>query len=108
MDDLVTLIAEKIAYNAFGALTPTETRSEVWATIRSVTRAEWAQAGQQGLNPELVVITPYVNYNGEKIIEVQGRRLGIYRSYIPPDSDQIELYCQGKAGVSDGGPQGAG
>lgn len=102
MDDLVTLIAQMPDYNEFGALVAVETRTQVWATVRSITRAEWIQAGQQGLNPELVVITPYVNYSGEQIIEVQGRRLGIYRSYIPPNSDQIELYCQGKAGVFDG------
>ena len=48
MDDLVYLIG--VAYTEDKIqLGPMETERAVWASIQSVTRAEWAQAGQAGL-----------------------------------------------------------
>ena len=101
MDDVISLVQEVYAQNEFGGQEPTETKTDVWASIQTVTRAEWSSAGQAGLNPELTVTTAAVNYNGEKILEIQGKRYGIYRVYRSEDSDEIELYCEGKAGIKD-------
>lgn len=106
MDDLVYLIGEAYTKDKIAQLAPMETERAVWASIQSVTRAEWAQAGQAGLNPELVLTMPRVNYNGQKIVELrkdcgQPVRYGVYRTYFSNDSDDIELYLEQKAGVTN-------
>lgn len=102
MDDVIMLISQEYTPNSFGAQIPTEGSRTVWATIQSVSRQEVADAGQRGLSPEAVAITPAINYCGESIAEWGGKRYGIYRTYHPPDSDDIELYLERKAGVWDG------
>ncbi len=99
MDDLIVLIAETYTDNDIGVRVPTETRREVWAHLRSITRAEWRAAGLAGLQPAIVAETPRVNYGGEKLAEVKGVRYEVYRTYAADDSDMIELYLEERAGV---------
>lgn len=99
MDDLIVLIAETYTENSIGVRVPTETRREVWAHMRSVTRAEWSAAGLAGLQPAIVAETNRVNYAGEKLAEVNGTRYAVYRTYAADNSDVIELYLEERAGV---------
>ena len=103
MDDLIYLIAKTYAPDDLGQMVPTESSTPVWAHIQSVTRAEWTDAGQKGLNPQLVAITPIVNYNGEEIVQIgdgdSAKRYAVYRTFLGADTDQIELYLQKKVGV---------
>ncbi len=111
MDDLIYLIKESYTRDEIGQMVPKETARAVWASVSSVTRAEWRDGGQNGLQPQLVAITPVVNYEGEKIVQMgdgeKAERYGVYRTYFPPDSDMIELYMEKKVGVyvkkSEGG-----
>ena len=59
------------------------------------------QAGQQGLNPSLMVSTPIVNYSSEEQVEVSGKRYAVYRTYFNWGSDMVELYLTEKAGIAD-------
>lgn len=102
MDDVIMLLSQEYLPNGFGDQIPVETARQIWATIQSVSRQEVADAGQRGISPEVVAITPAINYNGEALAEWGGKRYGIYRTYHPPDSDDIELYLERKAGVIDG------
>lgn len=99
MDDLLVLIAATYAPNEIGAMIPTETRRSIWVRLESVSRAEWYRAGMAGLQPEIVAITPAVNYSGETAAELGGKRYAIYRTYRRADSDDIELYLEDKAGA---------
>lgn len=103
MDDLVYLISQTFVQDDIGQSIPQETVTPAWATIRSVTRAEFATGGQMGLQNQLLVITPVINYNGESIVQIgdgeNAKQYGIYRTYFPPNSDDIELYLEKKAGV---------
>lgn len=99
MDDLIILIGETYTQNEIGDMVPAQHETPVWATIQSVSRQEAADGGRLGLSPELVAVTPQVNYSGETIAVVQGTRYGIYRTYRIPNSDQVELYLERKAGV---------
>ena len=52
---------------------------------------------------ELIMATnaqfpPYEYYEGEEIVEFEGTRYGVYRTYRGRD-DTIELYLERKAGV---------
>ena len=102
MDDLILLIAESYKKDAIGNVTVTETTTSVWAHLQSVTR----DAGQNGLQPQLVAVTPIVNYSGEQIVQIgsgeNARRYAVYRTYLDPDNDSIELYLERKAGVARG------
>ncbi len=106
MDDLILLISESYRKDAIGNVTVKETATSVWAHLQSVTRAEWADAGQSGLQPQLVAVTPIVNYNGEQIVQIgsgeNSRRYAVYRTYLDPGNDSIELYLERKAGVARG------
>lgn len=103
MDDLIYLIKESYTRDEIDQMVPKETARAVWASVSSVTRAEWRDGGQQGLQPQLMIVTPIVNYEGEQIVQIgdgeNTKRYGVYRTYLPNDSDMIELYLEKKAGV---------
>lgn len=100
---VVYLVAETYQQDSLKQQVPVETSNPVWARLQSVTRSEWVSAGQQGLNPQIVAVTAFVNYNGEKIVQIgegeTAQRYGVYRTYRLVDSDEIELYLEQKAGV---------
>ena len=100
MDGLIYLVKQEYGMDEISQQVPAqETLVPVWATLRSVTRADWMDAGQIGLNPQMVA----VNYGGESAVQIgegeNAQRYSIYRTYMPPDSDEIELYLEKKAGV---------
>lgn len=104
MDGLIYLVKQEYGMDEISQQVPVqETLVPVWATLRSVTRADWMDAGQIGLNPQMVAVTPLVNYGGESAVQIgegeNAQRYSIYRTYMPPDSDEIELYLEKKAGV---------
>ena len=78
-------------------LIPTESKREIICDVRSIRSSEFHEAKRDGLSPEYEVVTAKVNYNGEKILEYNGKKYGIYRTYI--NGDNIELYCEMKAGL---------
>lgn len=101
MDDIITLINQTFAQDEIGVEITTETKTPVWAHLQSATRAEFFSAGQSGLQPSLVAITPIANYAGQKIAEWRGKRYFIYRTYFATGSDDIELYLEEKVGVDE-------
>lgn len=98
MDGTVYLISESYDVDALGQRIPVEHCREVFASVSSVSRSEWVSGGKLGLQPELTVTMPKVNYCGEKTVAVDCRRYSVYRSYYRGDSDEIELYLEEKAG----------
>lgn len=99
MDDLITLIGQTYTKDEIGQFLAEETSSQVWAHINSITRSEWASAGQIDLSPSYVASTNAANYAGEKIAQWQGKRYAIYRTYQADNSDYVELYLEEQAGT---------
>lgn len=99
MDDVLTLIDETYTQDDIGQFVAQETQTEVWAHITSVSRNEWAVAGQNGLSPAYVATTHVSNYSGESVAVWKGKRFSIYRSYLKDGTDDIELYLEEKAGT---------
>lgn len=95
--ELATLITETWTAGPLGIPAKTETRRDVFVAVDSVTSAEWFNGARQGLNPELRFTMFRFDYADEKIIEYQGNRYTIYRTYIGRN-DAIELYAQRKQG----------
>lgn len=79
-------------------VTPHEEKRQVFCDVRSITRAEWFEAGRNGMQPSLTFVMFAPDYQGEKIIEFEGRRYGIYRTYLGRN-EQIELYAEEKGGL---------
>lgn len=96
MDGIAYLISEHYESNEYGQRIAEETRREIFVTENSITRSEFFSAGRQGLNPEIVLVTPKVNYSGEKLVEYNGTVYSIYRAYA--SGDDIELYGERRAG----------
>ena len=73
---------------------PTETKRTVYCTLKSIGQQEAYLAMGQGLNPELKVILAHdFEYQGERLIEIDGVRYDILRTYIT-EKDGIELTLQ--------------
>lgn len=99
MDDLLTLIGQTYEQDGIGQFVARETRTDIWAHITSVSRSEWAVAGQSGLSPSYVATTNVANYSGESLAEWNDKRYSVYRTYIKAETDDIELYLEEKAGI---------
>lgn len=74
----------------------TETFTEPLADISGVTQSEFVAAGQRGLEPEGKFTIWSHEYNGEKMLEYNGMRFAIYRTY--PVNGRIELYAGWRIG----------
>lgn len=100
MDSFAYLIKQAYEKDNIGQLKKKkETKTEIFVTVLSITRNEFYKAGSGGITPDYVLKTASINYTGEQEIELDGVRYAVYRTYSPPDSDDIELYVHKKAGV---------
>lgn len=100
MDDVAYLIQQDYTEDGLGQHIPNkETSIEIFVSVQSISRTEYFEAGKNGLMPEIVIKTAAINYSGEKLIEYQGVRYGIYRTYRSNIPDEVELYLQRKAGA---------
>jgi len=97
-DVIAYLIGKTITLNGYKQEVEVDTRSEIMARKESVSAAEFYRGGEAGLRPEFRLTTAIIDYNGEREVELDGVKYGIYRTY-EVDKDYIELYCERKGGV---------
>ena len=97
-DHVAVLIRERFEKDALSQLVPVESRREVFCTIGSVQQSEFFAAGRKGMRAQFRVKVFSGDYEGESLIEVDGVRYGIYRTYLG-DNDQMELYLRKMGGV---------
>lgn len=104
-DTPVTLIAVTVTVrDSIGTPIRSEVSSEVWAELKSVTRAEFQAAGAMGLKPSMLMVVPDVDYHGETLVELGGARYSVYRTFLT--GEERELYVIRKGGEADGGTTG--
>lgn len=99
MDGAAYLIYETYRSDGIGQHISDEEKREILVTEGALTRTEYFKAGQSGMNPEVMLTTAAVNYSGETVIEYKNVRYEVYRTYLRPDTDEIELYLRKKAGI---------
>lgn len=102
-DTVIKLITETYAKDDSGVPRKTEAAAEVFAQKRSVTRSEFFDGGRNGLNPEYEFDVFKGDYDGQRTVEYEGKRYGVYRTFEPEDSDYIELYVERKGGTNGNG-----
>lgn len=100
----INLISEEYTEDAYGVLVPTETSRQVYANVQSVSAAEFFEGGRNGLNPELRVVMFGPDYEGEEVVEYNGARYAVYRTY-QARKDLIELYLERRKGKADTPPE---
>jgi hypothetical protein len=94
---IANLIAETWTTDALGVPTKKETARQVFVAVDSVSHEEWFNGARMGLNPEIRFRMFQHDYAGENVIEYEGNRYAIYRTFIGRN-DEIELYAQRKQG----------
>lgn len=95
--DVISLITVTRTQNAIGEWVPSEKSTQVYAGVDSITRNEWYEAGQLGLKPSYRFTIHMGDYGGQELLEYNGERYGVYRTYNT--YDRIELYAERKAGL---------
>ena len=96
--NIIYLITETQSQDAIGQFVSEETKRQVFCDVRSISQSEWFEAGRSGLQPSLCFVIFAPDYQGEKILEFDRRRYGIYRTYIAKN-ERLELYAEEKGGV---------
>ena len=99
MTDLAKLISQTISLDDYGNEVATETETTVYCEVDSITQSEFFAAANTELNPEYKFTVFFGDYGGEHLLDYNGVRYYIYRTYRT--GDYMELYAERKAGVTE-------
>jgi len=99
-DSIATLKGKPtVTYDTYGNEVITYTNSTVYVLPRGVYQAEFYNAAQAGLHPTITfVLTNRADYNGEKLIEWEGKLYNIIRTDWTAQRDAISLICEERIG----------
>lgn len=99
---VIYLIQEEITYDDLKQPVKVEIgKRKAYAQRRSISRAEWFDAGRVGMNPVIAFSLPFFDYKNESTVEYEGKRYGVYRTYESNRGNNIEIYCEEKGGVHE-------
>lgn len=96
---VITLLAETTTKNDYGVRVTAYTERDVYAQLNSITRAEFYDAGRNGLNPEFMFSMFAGDYQGERVVKYNGNTYAVYRTYFDR-TDRVELYVQREGGTN--------
>ncbi len=97
----VDLISITLDYDEIGQPVQVEKKTTIQADTIGVARTEFYQAANAGLKPELVLLVHSFEYSGEKLLEFEGVKYSVLRTY-PTERDGLkltELTCERKIGA---------
>ena len=91
--DVIDLITETAsAHGVHQAVT--ETARTVYCTVQSVSRSEFYNALNAGVQPEYVFVLALAeDYQGERVVRYKGQKFRVVRTYMTSD-DGIEITCE--------------
>ena len=91
--DVIDLITETAsAHGVHQAVT--ETARTVYCTVQSVSRSEFYNALNAGVQPEYVFKLELAeDYQGERVVRYRGQKFRVVRTY-ETDDDGIEITCE--------------
>lgn len=93
---LIKVMREKDAHGV--ERSAAETARAVFANVKSASAKEFFEGGRNGLNPQYVFTMFLYDYDNETIVEYDGVRYGVYRTY--EKGDMIELHAERKGGTN--------
>ena len=94
---VIKLIGKVHSRGEYGEDIVEEYETPVFAERHAISRYEWTNAGLQGYHPQCVVTIFDFEYNGEDVVELDGKRYFVYRTY-ERDDDKLELYLERRQG----------
>lgn len=100
MDNVIKLISFTLTKDKYGRDIKEYSAREVFCEVHSITRAEFFNAGRNGLNPSFEVTMFHGDYQGETIVELEGQTYAVYRVFKQDTSDYIELYLERQGGTN--------
>ena len=101
--DEITLIAYEENQDEIGNWIKTPVKTEAFCSISSITRAEFFDAGRNGMKPNCVATMRKCDYDGQTEVELNGKCLHVYRTYLQiaraqhqasSNPDMIELHLE--------------
>lgn len=98
--NVINLISRTYTQDEIGQFIETESKRQVYCDVGSITRTEWYDAGRNGMQPAYVFTMFAPDYQGEKIVEFEGKRYGVYRTWIARN-ETIEVYVEEKGGLNE-------
>lgn len=95
-DSIATLKGPtSVSFDSYGNETITYESTDVFVMPRGVYNAEFYNAAQAGLHPSITFeLTNRADYNGEKIVEFEGKEYNIIRTDWNAQRDRISLICE--------------
>ena len=93
MTEILKLITVTKTVDDYGDPVAQETAREVFAKLGSIGQKEFYQAQAVGLQPELkFVLADYWDYNGESLVEHNGQRYRVLRTYRASQEMELTVY----------------
>ena len=97
--DVITLINKHAVQTSDYTWQNQEEKTDVFCDVRSITQTEWFEAGRNGIqHPAFTFVINRNEYSGQQIVEYQGQRYGVYRTYAAKN-ENLELHCEAKGGL---------
>ena len=96
--DVICLIKSNQTQDELGVWHDHETSREVFCHVQSTTTTEWYAAEQSGMRATWNFILFGDDYEGEDIVEYDGERFSVLRTYMLEDGN-IELHTGTKKGT---------
>lgn len=97
MTDVIKLITQSITTDAYGVEVITETKTQVYCEVNSISQGEFFAAASAELNPEYRFTIFFGDYGQQDVVEYNNTRYAVYRTYRT--GDDLELYCERKIGA---------
>lgn len=93
MNEILNLIQTAETADEYGDRVVEETSRRVFAKLGSIGQKEFYQAQAVGLQPELkFVLADYLDYNGEQLVDYNGQRYRILRTFRKGQELELTVY----------------
>ena len=90
----IKLIARTFEKDNNGASHAVETERTVFCNVKSAGQKEFMEGGRNGLNPQYQFTMFRFDYLGESIVEYEGSRYAVYRTF--QSQDKRTLFLEGR------------
>lgn len=98
-DEQITLIKVKeIGFDKYGNVIESEDKTEVLCNKISASRDEFYRASQSGLKVSFIFTINEFEYDGQEIVEYEGDRYFLIRTYEYQDRELLEIVVGEKIG----------
>lgn len=98
--DVINLIKVQDVQDEQGVVHKRLSKRSVFCSVNSVSANEFFNGGRNGLNPQYQFTLNRFDYNNELLVEYNGQRYAVYRTYIGKN-DNIELYVELRKGIEN-------